>query len=60
MAVVDGRTWLEHLDARRCWELLASLPVGRIGVLRGLLRSPAVCFEVDGVDPEDGTAGACW
>jgi nitroimidazol reductase NimA-like FMN-containing flavoprotein (pyridoxamine 5'-phosphate oxidase superfamily) len=23
--------------------------------LRGLLRSPAVCFEVDGVDPEDGT-----
>jgi uncharacterized protein len=84
MTVIDGRTWLEHLDARHCWELLASVPVGRIGVLndsapeiypvnhavdrqtvvfrtdpgtklRGLLRNPAVCFEVDGVDPEDGT-----
>jgi uncharacterized protein len=84
MAVIGGRTWLEHPDARHCWELLASVPVGRIGVLndsapeiypvnhavdrqtvvfrtdpgtklRGLLRSPAVCFEVDGIDPEDGT-----
>ena len=84
MAVIDGRTWLEHLDPPHCWGLLASVPVGRIGVLndsapeiypvnhavdrqtvvfrtdpgtklRGLLRSPAVCFEVDGVDPEDGT-----
>jgi hypothetical protein len=33
MAVIDGRTWLENLSARRCWELLASVPVGRIGVL---------------------------
>jgi uncharacterized protein len=84
MAVVDGRTWLEHLSPARCWELLASTPVGRLGVLndsapeiypvnhvveggsvvfrtdpgsklRGLLRSPAVCFEVDGVDPVDAT-----
>jgi uncharacterized protein len=84
MVVIDGRTRLEHLSTRRCWELLAATPVGRIGVLndsapeiypvnhavdgrsivfrtdpgtklRGLIRSPAVCFEVDGVDLE--TAG---
>ena len=84
MAVIDGRTWLEHLSFARCWELLAATPVGRIGVLndsapeiypvnhavdgrsivfrtdpgsklRGLTRSPAVCFEADGVDPEAAT-----
>ncbi|HEY7071222.1 MAG TPA: pyridoxamine 5'-phosphate oxidase family protein [Acidimicrobiales bacterium] len=33
MGVIDGRTWMEHLSATRCWELLASTPVGRIGVL---------------------------
>jgi uncharacterized protein len=84
MAVIDGRTWLEHLSAARCWELLAATPVGRLGVindsapeiypvnhvvdadglvfrtdpgskLRGLCRSPAVCFQVDGVDPADNT-----
>lgn len=84
MAVIDGRSWLEHLAPRRCWDLLASTPVGRIGVLndsapeiypvnhvvdrdtivfrtdpgtklRGLLRSPAVCYEVDGIDPDDAT-----
>jgi nitroimidazol reductase NimA-like FMN-containing flavoprotein (pyridoxamine 5'-phosphate oxidase superfamily) len=84
MAVIDGRTWLEHIDPPRCWELLASVPVGRVGVLRdsapeiypvnhavdrqtvvfrtdpgaklgGLVRSPAVCFEVDGVDPATAT-----
>jgi uncharacterized protein len=83
MAVIDGRTWMEHLSLARCWELLASQPVGRIGVLydsapeiypvnhvvdqdtvvfrtdpgtklAGLGRSPAVCYEVDGIDP--GTA----
>jgi len=80
MAIVDARTWLEHLSANECWDLLASTPVGRIGVLvdsapeiypvnhsvdghtvvfrtdrgqklRGLDRSPSVCFEVDGFDP---------
>ena len=80
MGVIDGRTWLEHIDATHCWELLGSVPVGRVGVindsapeiypvnhavdgqtvvfrtdpgtkLRGLLRSPAVCYEVDGIDP---------
>ena len=84
MAVVDGRTWLEHLSSQECWELLASTPVGRIGVLvdsapeiypvnhavdgqtivfrtdrgqklRGLDRSPAVCFEVDGFDAAAST-----
>jgi hypothetical protein len=82
MAVIDGRTWLEQLNSRRCWELLASVPVGRIGVLndsapeiypvnhlvdgesivfrtasgsklRGLLRSPSVCYEADGVGASD-------
>jgi nitroimidazol reductase NimA-like FMN-containing flavoprotein (pyridoxamine 5'-phosphate oxidase superfamily) len=80
MAIVDGRTWLEHLPAQECWDLLGSTPVGRIGVLvdsapeiypvnhvvdgrtivfrtdrgaklRGLDRSPLVCFQVDGFDP---------
>ena len=34
MAVMDPRTWLEHLTPAQCWQLLASTPVGRIGVLR--------------------------
>ena len=84
MAVIDGRNWLERLSSRLCWDLLASTPIGRVGVLndsapeiypvnhvvdegtivfrtdpgsklRGLLRSPAVCFEVDGVDPDAAT-----
>jgi uncharacterized protein len=84
MAVIDGRTWLEHIDAAHCWELVDASAVGRVGVLndsapeiypvnhvvdrqtivfrtdpgsklRGLLRSPAVCFEVDGVDPDAAT-----
>jgi len=84
MAVIDGRTWMEHLSVTRCWELLASIPVGRIGVLydsapeiypvnyvvvdhtiafrtdvgsklSALDRSPAVCFQVDEIDPESST-----
>ena len=84
MGVIDGRTWLEHLSPTNCWSLLASTPVGRIGVLNdsapeiypvnhavdrdtivfrtdpgskltGLLRSPAVCYQVDGIDPADAT-----
>ena len=84
MNVIDGRTWLEHLNPGRCWELLASVPVGRVGVindsapeiypvnhavdgqtivfrtdpgtkLRGMLRSPSVCYEADAIDPEDAT-----
>jgi nitroimidazol reductase NimA-like FMN-containing flavoprotein (pyridoxamine 5'-phosphate oxidase superfamily) len=84
MGVIDGRTWLEHIDAPHCWELLGSVSVGRIGVindsapeiypvnhavdgqtivfrtdpgtkLRGLLRSPSVCYEADGLDPGDAT-----
>ena len=31
MAVVDGRTWMEHLSLK-VRDLLASTPVGRIGV----------------------------
>jgi uncharacterized protein len=84
MGVIDGQSWLEHLGHEECWSLLASTPVGRIGVLndsapeiypvnhvvdrgtvvfrsdpgsklRGLLRSPAVCYQVDGIDPTDAT-----
>ena len=33
MAVIDPRTWLEHLTPAQCWQLLASAPVGRVGVL---------------------------
>jgi len=84
MAVIDGRTWFEHLNAGECWRLLGITPVGRIGVLvdsapeiypvnytvdrdtivfrtapgqklRGLDRSPSVCFQIDGIDPEART-----
>jgi nitroimidazol reductase NimA-like FMN-containing flavoprotein (pyridoxamine 5'-phosphate oxidase superfamily) len=33
MAVVDARTWVEHLSQKECWELLTHAGVGRIGVL---------------------------
>jgi nitroimidazol reductase NimA-like FMN-containing flavoprotein (pyridoxamine 5'-phosphate oxidase superfamily) len=84
MAIIDGKTWMEHLSQRECWDLLAKTPVGRIGVLidsapeiypvnhavdgktivfrteqggklRGLDRSPSVCFEVDGYDAATST-----
>ena len=29
----DPRTWLEILGTEACWELLASAPVGRLGVV---------------------------
>jgi nitroimidazol reductase NimA-like FMN-containing flavoprotein (pyridoxamine 5'-phosphate oxidase superfamily) len=84
MAVVDARTWVEHLSQRDCWQLLSHAGVGRIGVLvdsapeiyplnfvvddntivfrtevgsklRGLDRSPTVCFEADSYDLERRT-----
>jgi nitroimidazol reductase NimA-like FMN-containing flavoprotein (pyridoxamine 5'-phosphate oxidase superfamily) len=84
MAILDARTWLEHLSPAECWRLLALTPVGRLGVLvdsapeiypvnhvvddqsivfrtdpgsklRGLDRSPSVCFEVDELDPSTAT-----
>jgi nitroimidazol reductase NimA-like FMN-containing flavoprotein (pyridoxamine 5'-phosphate oxidase superfamily) len=84
MVTIDGRTSLEYLSTPVCWELLASTPVGRIGVLndsapevypvnhvvdgrslvfrtdagtklRGLLRNPSVCYEVDGFDTDGAT-----
>ena len=84
MAVIDGRTWLEHLAPQDCWQQLSLTPVGRIGVLvdsapeiypvnfavdghtivfrtdpgnklRGLDRSPSVCFEADGVNLDERT-----
>ena len=33
MAIVDGRTWLEYLNASTCWKLLTSTPVGRVAVI---------------------------
>lgn len=33
MAIIDGRTWMEHLPEDECWSLLASTPVGRVAVL---------------------------
>jgi nitroimidazol reductase NimA-like FMN-containing flavoprotein (pyridoxamine 5'-phosphate oxidase superfamily) len=84
VAIIDSKTWMEHLRPEECWELLAGTPVGRIGVLvdsapeiypvnhvvdgqtvvfrtergqklRGLDRSPSVCFEVDGYDATTST-----
>ncbi len=80
MGVVDGRTWLEVLSDRECWELIAEEEIGRVAILvdgipeiypinhvvqeqtivfrtdpgsklRGLVRHPRVCFEVDGTSP---------
>jgi hypothetical protein len=31
MAVIDGRSWLERLSQKDCWELLASTPVAASG-----------------------------
>ena len=76
--------WVEYLSQQTCWELLASTPVGRIGVLvdsapevypvnyavdgrslvfrtdpgnklRGLGRSPSVCFQIDWFDLDQRT-----
>ena len=33
MALVDGRTFMEHLTPHACWELLSGEVVGRVGVL---------------------------
>jgi len=84
MAVIDGRTWLEHMSLTECWQMLRLSAVGRIGVLvdggpeiypvnfvvdgqtvvfrtdagsklRGLDKSPSVCFEADGMNLEDHT-----
>lgn len=33
MALIDGRTRMEHLTPHACWELLRAEAVGRIGVL---------------------------
>jgi uncharacterized protein len=84
MAVVQGRTWLEHLAPPECWRLLSAEGIGRIGVivdsapevypvnylvddetilfrtdvgtkLRGLERTPSVCFQIDGIDLVDHT-----
>jgi len=84
MAMIDGKTWMEHLPQSECWDLLASTPVGRIGVLvdsapeiypvnhavdgqtivfrtergeklRGLDRSPLVCFQIDSYDAASST-----
>ena len=33
MAVLDGRTWMEHLSPQECWALLREVPIGRVGVL---------------------------
>jgi nitroimidazol reductase NimA-like FMN-containing flavoprotein (pyridoxamine 5'-phosphate oxidase superfamily) len=75
----SGAGWYEHLSPDRCWELLGSSCVGRVGVLvdsapeiypvnfavdgativfrtdpgnklRGVDRSPSICFQIDGFD----------
>jgi uncharacterized protein len=33
MAIIDGRTWMEHLSIVTCWELLKTTPVGRVVVM---------------------------
>lgn len=40
MAVVDPRTWIEHLSVQDCWHLLEANAVGRVGVIVG--RAPEI------------------
>lgn len=40
MAVVDPRTWIEHLSVQDCWQLLAGHALGRIGVV--VERAPEI------------------
>ena len=49
MAIVDGRTWMEHLSTETCWELLGTTPVGRVVVtVDGAPEVYPVNFVVDG------------
>jgi nitroimidazol reductase NimA-like FMN-containing flavoprotein (pyridoxamine 5'-phosphate oxidase superfamily) len=49
MAIIDGRTWMEHLSDETCWELLETTPVGRIAVMvDGAPEVYPVNFVVDG------------
>jgi nitroimidazol reductase NimA-like FMN-containing flavoprotein (pyridoxamine 5'-phosphate oxidase superfamily) len=49
MAIVDGRTWMEHLSIETCWELLETTPVGRVVVtVGGAPEIYPVNFVVDG------------
>jgi Pyridoxamine 5'-phosphate oxidase len=52
MGVIDGQSWLEHLGPAECWSLLASTPVGRIGVLND--SAPEI-YPVNHVVPVSGT-----
>lgn len=46
MPVLDARTWIEHLSAQDCWNLLDGTPVGRVGVV---VDSAPVIFPVNHV-----------
>ena len=49
MAIIDGRTWMEHLSTETCWELLDTTPVGRVVVtVDGAPEVYPVNFVVDG------------
>ncbi|HET7720993.1 MAG TPA: pyridoxamine 5'-phosphate oxidase family protein [Acidimicrobiales bacterium] len=48
MALLDARTWMEHLGSEECWTLLGLVPVGRLGVVvDGLPEIFPVNFVVD-------------
>jgi nitroimidazol reductase NimA-like FMN-containing flavoprotein (pyridoxamine 5'-phosphate oxidase superfamily) len=49
MAIIDARTWMEHLSAEACWDLLKTTPVGRVVVLvDGAPEVYPVNYVVDG------------
>ena len=33
MAVIEGRTWMEYIPAKECWDLLDHAQVGRVALL---------------------------
>jgi nitroimidazol reductase NimA-like FMN-containing flavoprotein (pyridoxamine 5'-phosphate oxidase superfamily) len=49
MAIIDARTWMEHLSVEGCWELLKTTPVGRVVVMvHGNPEVYPVNYVVDG------------
>ena len=49
MALIDARTWMEHLSLEGCWDLLKTAPVGRVVVMvDGTPEVYPVNYVVDG------------
>lgn len=51
MAIIEGRTWLEQLSRKQCYDLLHGRDIGRIAFLiDGLPEIFPVTYAIDGTD----------